>query len=214
MAISSFVRRTAAVGAVAIALSAAAAGQAHASAHRTPPVTHFLEKQGMYVGGFDAAVAKAHGYKIVTYANGDQQAVPVNSKSGLPKGPLLVKASARKGGVSPDNSSGDTVYGDCGYSWIAGEQTGTHQIELSSGFGVDDAAVEYSWTVQLSDENGTSTHHASGTLALDSSWSDEWTGLNQYDYSIDEALTSSYAIMDDGSVCYSGGPYMVLTGLG
>ena len=43
----------------------------------------------MNVEGFDAAVAKAHGYKIVTYANGDQQSVPIDPHSHLPKSLIL-----------------------------------------------------------------------------------------------------------------------------
>lgn len=206
MTLSMFTRRTAAIGAAVIAISGAVAGPALASApHATAP-THSLVKQGMYVTGFDAAVAKAHGYKLVTYANGDEQAVPINPRSGLPKGTLLVKASA-KGGITPDNGASNKVYGNCGDSWIAADQVGPHKINLTSGFDVIMPAASYNWDIQLEDINGISEQGAKGTLPPGfSSWDDDWPNLTQYDFSVDQVLTGSYAILDDGELCNSVGP--------
>src|SRR5437660_2926363 len=44
---------------------------------------------GLNVVGFNSAIAKAHGYKIVTYANGDQQSIPIDPHSRSPKSPIL-----------------------------------------------------------------------------------------------------------------------------
>ncbi len=198
------IRRTAAIGAAAIAIAGISAGQAQASAHRPTAPRHFLEKQGMYVAGFDAAVAKAHGYKIVTYANGDMQSVPINPRSGLPKG-TLVKAS--HGVITPDNSaSSGKIPGDCGDSWINGVQTGPHKITLTSGFDVDIPAVKYRWKILLRDINGDSEQGDGGELLEDFSWTGKWEDLNQYVFSVDQVENNSYAILTDGETCYSGGP--------
>lgn len=129
------------------------------------------------------AVAKAHGYKIVTYANGDEQAVPVNPKSGLRKSPILTKTS--RAGIHPDNSGSDTVYGTCGDSYVSAVQISTNHIDLDSGFDVVDPVVYVDWDVYLSDANGTSTQGASAHL-------------------LDDV---------NGEECFSAGPYVVLVGL-
>jgi hypothetical protein len=202
-------RRVAVAAAAVATLAAVTTVPAHAS---TTPLKHYTLKRGMSLEGFNAAVAKAHGYKIVTYADGDQQSVPVNSKSGLPKSPLLVRE--RDGVISPDNSGTEKIYGNCGYSFITSTQTSTNHIEIQSGFGVAPAAIYYQWFISLNDANGSSTQSAGGYLAGDLTWTGTWKNLYQYEYSIDEVLSDdSYATLDNGEVCSSAGPYIVLTGL-
>ena len=200
-----------AVVAVAVtATSAIAASQAQASPTSTTPATKTVVKRGMYISGFDTAVAKAHGYKIVTYANGDRQAVPVNPRSSLPKGPVLVKNAGR---LRPANSGYDSAAGNCGTSWIYGDEISTSHISLESGFDLTDPAVAYNWVISLNDANGTSEQSASGTLLERKTWEGTWNGLYQYEYTIDEVLTSSTVVLYDGSTCSSAGPYIVLSGL-
>ena len=221
MSFPTIVRRaaTAAVAAASVIAVVVAAGPAQASttsasAHPTRTPAKFEVERGMYAGGFDLAVAKAHGYKIVTYSNGDQQAVPVNPRSGLKKGPLVVRNAATRGTLAPANSGYDEVTGDCGESWIYGTQAGTDHVDLESGFTVTDPAIAYNWVISLSDANGTSHQGGSGTLAERSSWEGQWNGLYQDDYTTDQVSTSSVALLEDGTTCYSGGPFIVLGGLG
>jgi hypothetical protein len=206
MTISMFIRRAAAIGTAIIAISGVAAGQARASAHPVTAPKHFRYEQGMYVTGFNAAVAKAHGYKIVTYANGDMQAVPINPRSGLPKGTLLVRAASPKGTIRPANGDYSAVYDDCGDSWINGWQIGPHLINLTSGFDVVLPAVHFKWRILLSDFNGESEQGDGGFLAEDPSWSGEWENLTQYDWTVDQVENSSNVTLTDGEVCFSGGP--------
>jgi hypothetical protein len=197
------------------AQAASASAATPASANSAAGVQHAFN-----VVGFDAAVAKAHGYKIVTYANGSEQSVPINSQSGLKPSPVVnlqdaseEAASATPGVVSPDAVTQDTVYGNCGYSYIEGEKSATHQIWLNSGFSITPApAVRYNWTIELEDKNGSSYQGSNGEI--DSySWSDTWSGLNQYSYSFDDVLTSSSATLSNGEVCASGGPGIFLNSL-
>ncbi len=140
----------------------AATGRHAAPTAKRPAAKQRVLRRGMNVVGFNAAVAKAHGYKIVTYANGDQQSVPIDPKSRLPKSPIL----HHDYGLHPDgNSDYNKVVGNCGTSWIAVLQTGASQVQVASGFTVSSSpAIGYSWTVSLSDANGTSQQSESGEL--------------------------------------------------
>lgn len=91
---------------------------------------------GMYVAGFDLAVAKANGYKVVTLSNGDRQSVPINVKSGLPKGPVLHKATNKKrtGARTSANTDYAAVYGNCGQSWIRNTEVGNNRVSVASGY--------------------------------------------------------------------------------
>ena len=209
MSFTKLVRRAALAAVAVAAMAAVTTVPAHAS---TTSPTHDTLQRGMNLEGFNAAVAKANGYKIVTYANGDEQAVPVHPKAGLRDSPLLVKT--KSGGLHADNSSTDGIYGNCGYSWITSTQTGTNQIKIQSGFNVAPAAVYFNWFVSLNDANGSSTQGAGGYLDFDPSWTGTWTDLYQYEYSIDEVLSDeSFATLDNGEVCSSAGPWVVISGL-
>lgn len=156
---------------------------------------------------FDATVAAAHGYKIVTYPDGSRQSVPIDPNSGLQPSQVLPSSSTSDGGISPNVQS--TVYGDCGASFIEGAATGTHKIYLRSGFSLFEAYAPpaiVKWTIELKDKNGTSFQGWSGGVLPKRSWSHEWDGLNQYGYSNDFVEPTSEAILTDGSVCFSVGP--------
>jgi len=187
----------------------AAPGSHSTPGAKGPAAGQRLLRQGMNVVGFDAAIARAHGYKIVTYANGDQQSVPVNPASRLPKSPIL-----RHGrGMVPANSDYDKVIGNCGTSWIAVMQTAPGQVQMASGFGVSSSpAVGYSWTVSLSDANGTSQQSASGSLWFRNSWARSWNNLNQHIYTFD-LVQSGLADLEDGTICYAGRPSVSISGL-
>ena len=160
-------------------------------------------QRGMNVESFDAKIAAENGYKIVTYADGSQQSVPIdkNDKTKTPS-PIL-----QKSGVNANAQS--TVYGNCGYSFIESETSGAHQVDIRSGYSVTSTAIFHGWSIYLSDDNGDSYQGHSGVNAS-SSWSKWWDNLNQYGYSFEEVRTSSYAQLANGSRCYSGGPYLVV----
>src|SRR5580704_10981411 len=91
------------------------------SASQAPPSHARLIKVGMHIVGFNAAVAKAHGYEIRTNARGMQYSVKIGSKE------------------SPD--SDPVVYGRCGdsyiyYNWI-GYRSGSPHYGASTFTGYD-----------------------------------------------------------------------------
>lgn len=169
-----------------------------------PTATESTTQSGMNVTGFDAAVAKAHGYKIVTYADGSQQSVPVDPNSNLPKSPILYPAQ-RRGITLDSNTDYNQVQGNCGISWIRVSQTGTHQVAVVSGFkNAPLTAIDWSWTVSLSDKNGTS-YQTAGGLIFNTAASRIWTNLNQYSFTFDYVY-SGVAELIDGAICTSGAP--------
>lgn len=174
-------------------------------------------EQGMNLTGFDPAVAQANGYKIVTYANGEQQSVPIDESSALPKSEILRPGAVRQPSVpkvsEPASSTTaaanptdyNEVRGNCGVSWIRVTKTGSHKVTLVSGFKqVPYTAVDWSWTVSLSDRNGTS-HQTAGGVMAGTSASRIWQNLNQYGWTFDY-VASGTAILINGSICTSGHP--------
>lgn len=172
---------------------------------KPPASTSANSESGMYVAGFDKAVAKAHGYKIVTLANGDQQSVPISAKSGLPKGPVLHKATKSKRAKAAANTDYAAVYGNCGQSWIRTTQVGTNKVSVASGYRyLPEPAYYWSWEISLTDQNGTSRQRYSGATSGTSA-SRVWSNLNQYGYSYDRVAKGG-ATLNSGTICFSGNP--------
>lgn len=189
-------RRARIVAAAVAALFTVLLGAA-GTAHADEPAAR--KQFGMNIVGFDADTAAANGYKIITLDDGGQQSVPIDPNDKT-KEPSKV--------VYPNSTEvvQDTVYGDCGYSYIEADQTGPHTIWINSGFGLNGPAVAYQWTIELTDENGTSYQGDAGGLPGQARWNRFWDGLNQYGWSSQDVLTSSWAQKADGSICTSGGP--------
>jgi hypothetical protein len=176
--------------------------------HSAPATIHPIAKPklnqgGMYVAGFNSAVNKAHGYKIVTYANGDQQSVPINPNSRLPKSQILHRSS--HGMVAATNTDYNQVGGNCGISWIRVSQTGTNKVAVASGYkNLAGPAYYWSWNVSLSDKNGTSHQTYAGATSGEAA-SRIWSNLNQYGFTFDYVYSGG-AVLDDGTICLSGAP--------
>ncbi len=202
----------AALGAVLLAPAAHAAPLAGAT---TVPTGHKAGVQHLQRGlkaiRFDPAVAAAHGYKIITLPDGSQQSVPVNPADPTRKPSPPIKAS-HPGSITP-NTTQDTEYGDCGASFIEGDVVAPHTIYLRSGFILSadrPGAVAYNWSIALYDDYGQSYQGASGPLDFQPSWNGTWLDLTQYGVSLDDVTDFSDAILADGTVCGSYGPFIFL----
>jgi hypothetical protein len=141
----------------------------------------------MTIAGFNAAVAKAHGYVIRTDAQGRQYSVRAGASDA----------------VSPDN----VIDGNCGSSYIYEYAVGNHAVDIQTGFNITTPAVAYWWKYWMRDRGGTSSHTHGGGLALRTSWSDDerWGALTP-GFATSWVDTGSDAILDNGGVCTSGGP--------
>jgi ABC-type amino acid transport substrate-binding protein len=180
---------------VAAAVFAAAAtallagGSAQAA---TPPGGAFHETRivvPMKVTGFDAAVAKAHGYEIRTDAQGRQYSVKIGSKAT----------------ATPNNQ----IDGNCGssYIYITGS-AGPRTLSVDTGFNVIFPADSFYWRIWLTDNGGVSTHTWGGGLFLDTGWEHKETyrGMTPGPAYGNVDLNSD-AILVDGEVCTTGGPW-------
>lgn len=182
-------RRTGvAFGAVALAggLIAASSGTVSAATHITKSDVKKISVQ-MKVVRIDAAVAKAHGYVIRTDSHGRE---------------YTVKAGSRIG-PTPN----DTLYGNCGYSWMWEWGVGNRAATVETGFHVYTPAVAYYWQYWMEDNGGESTHTFAGGLADRSDWGNiaTWPDLTPGPAEA-WVQTNSDALLIDGVVCSSAGP--------
>lgn len=171
---------------------------------------------GMKIAGFDAAVAKAHGYEIVKLPDGSQASVPAAeaaaAKAGtfIPTSGVLVKPS--EGGVSA-NAYGSRV-GECGTSWVQISPRGGGSAGLTTGMSLvldSGGPWDIHWNVNVSDRNGSSNQgygeddgYFSGTGL---SWSGKGRTLHLARGSATVKVTAgSFTITEAGWICYSYAP--------
>jgi len=107
------------------------------------------------------------------------------------------------------------VYGNCGYSYIyTNYKSNGEPVHMDTGFEVYDAAIEYAWHAHIAGSSGTGysyNYHASGGLDFDYGWHGQHSSSANYPTGTYAASVysdgTSWALLDTGGVCYSGGPY-------
>jgi hypothetical protein len=125
----------AAAGAAVVAFGVLGAG-APAIADTVAPHT-VTTTAPMVSRGYDAKVAEANGFTIVTDADGTQRSVPVTDAA------KAIVASAKPSGVHVLN----TVSGDCGSSTVTAVYAGNAKVTVVSSYRVRLTAVEQQWHV-------------------------------------------------------------------
>jgi hypothetical protein len=203
-------RTLAVIAVLASALSVALSPGAYAAtatAHPAPvaaqvqSATVIKVTQPMKVVGFDAAIAKAHGYTVHTNAQGQ---------------PYVTKIGAAA--ASPQN----VVEGECGDSWVdysaIGERSASpkYVAVLSTGYTLNapdfGVAIEGYWVISVADPAGIGRVVDEDPVGNGVTWSHSWdTYHSKTGYSLATVLVSSYVITDEGWVCNSGGPYASTT---
>jgi hypothetical protein len=103
--------------------------------------------------------------------------------------------------------------GSCGTSYILVVlKINAEPVRMVTGFTVTRPAVSYSWKAHVIGFPGSGydyTYNASGNLALRTSWTGSHNSGADYPagfYSAAVIVGPSFAILNDGSVCYSLGP--------
>lgn len=141
----------------------------------------------MVVTGFDAAVAKAHGYHIVT-VNG-------------------VEASVKDGTTTP--TPYDYLKGNCGDSWLFMDG-GTLEFTYTTGFqNLALPADWFGWEVVIVGPNGYNPDWTWGGPMFGTGWSTGNVQVHVGSAGWYDGLVvpgGSWVILIDGSVCYSEGP--------
>lgn len=185
------------VTAVALLLAVPASAQATRPVSVRPsPLSHAkMIKTGMYITGFNAAVAKAHGYEIKTNAAGLQYSVKIGSLAAPATDPV--------------------VYGSCGDSYIYYSAIGYRSksphygASTYTGYDVIGDAVEGHWEATYYDNSGAglvnTSNAANGTPYWSTSY-DTWHGPTGYSWG-EVDPNASWALLSDGALCYSGGPW-------
>lgn len=104
-----------------------------------------------------------------------------------------------------------TLPGDCGTSFVQlSEYLFGRPIAVYTGFTVIHRAVEYSWYVRINGPRSfVENYEPSGALLFKSSWSGSYKKANQPSglWIADVNSYVSYALLDDGDICFSAGPY-------
>jgi hypothetical protein len=145
------------------------------------------------------------GYFTVLSANGKVATVPDSLKSRVES---RMKAEAVGGALS--FALKDTVTGNCGSSFIelANKSNGA-PLHMLTGFTVILPAVDYSWHGGVSGPSSFKyTINFGGVLALRTTWEGQHSTIANWPHGTWAGAISqtSYADLDDGDICYSGGP--------
>jgi hypothetical protein len=201
------------IAVLASALSVALSPSAHAATATAHPARVAAQVQSatvikvirvtrpMKVVGFDAAIARAHGYTVHTNAHGQ---------------PYVTKNGAAV--ASPQN----VEEGECGDSWIdytaIGERSTSpkYEADFSTGYTLNAVdfglAIEGYWVVRISDGAGIGDVETANVVdnGVTWSWSEE-TFHSVTGYSLATVLVSSYVYTDEGWICNSAGPYASTT---
>lgn len=147
----------------------------------------------MVLIGFDEEVANANGYHLVDLADGSTVSVP-NSQLSSEVGSLA---------VTPLN----TVGGNCGSSTLYMFDSGGGKAAVGTSFTVKRPAVSYQWSVTIAGSPGTYVKNFGGLLKNRTNWTSSFTWtVPASSYYHAAVSTGSYAILNNGGVCYSGGP--------
>ena len=201
-------RKSIVAGMVVAATVLLPAGAANASTvSPTPaPVTTTIHTS-MVVKGYDAQVAEANGYKIVTNADGTQQSVPVTSAAIAQQAKSdQLRAAAQATTQIAASSAGGVV---CGDSWVSGAKLANNTVAFHTGFLVYGAASYHVWTV-----------YAVGTITANSwatSGSGPYSGTQSWEGGISTVIgpgvggvpflsPAASVVLENGSICFSVGP--------
>jgi hypothetical protein len=177
---------------------------------------------GLRLAGFDADVARAHGYEVVTLPDGSQASVPAEKAEAARNGEYVptvgvLKTTSKR--LRAAGASGVDQYaelpGDCGKSYIAlwDQAAPDGKATLHTGFHLVPAAgtpLSVSWLVNITDTAGSSNQPYS---ELDGNiWGTSWIGhlrvlqLSKGWANATVVWYSSWTIAANGWFCYSYGP--------
>jgi hypothetical protein len=174
-----------------VTMMMSAVTSASAATRALPTPTHpSVTRTVMRIIGFDARVAAEHGYEVRSAPGGKQ---------------YLTK----NGSSTPDG----VVSGPCGVSYVYEYGIGNRAVELYSGFSVIAPEVGGHWQIRLSDRGGTSFKNYN--VAASANGIGQFTqvvgGLSKGPAQATVVGPASFAILDNGEVCYSGGPSATTT---
>jgi hypothetical protein len=168
--------------------------------------------------GFDAGVARAHGYEVVTLPGGSVASVPAKHAAAARGGTYKPTTGVLEpAGKQPDSGPTANAYqekvGECGRSYVSLNSTGSRKANLGTGFFLDNTSAgnpwDVHWTVHITDNGGVSNQGYSegdGRIA-----GNAWLGRNRVltltrGYALAKVTAGSWTLTTRGWICYSYGP--------
>ena len=184
-----------------LALIPATAANASTGTPGPAPTTETTHA-AMTVSGYNAEVAEANGYKIVTNADGTQESVPVTDAAIAQR-----RQADQLRAAAPQETASPAVV--CGDSWASGTKVANDTVAFNTGFIVYGAAYEHTWTVYADGfitANSWSTSGA-GPASGNESWEGAIPGVVGPGIGgVPFGSASASVVLVDGTVCYSDGP--------
>jgi hypothetical protein len=180
------------------------AGAQTATAATVPPPPKVVTMvTPMVVKGYDATVAAANGFTIVTDSNGVQSSVPVTAaaKALVASSAPLAATSTSAGGVHPDG----TGSANCGSSYITLTAHGLSYVEYETGYSVRLPTSGRWWGITVWSGAGATGVSMNSGLAGAKTWA-SLGYINGSGGGWGYVNAGSFAILTDGSVCYTTGP--------
>lgn len=167
----------------AIAVAAPASAATAPAVPATPTTLPRSVTVEMQVVGFDAAVAKAHGYKIVT-VNGRQ---------------MSVKASD---GITPDNSTPPPVSNSCATVSLSAYYQGNRKESFYWSVSSHQSPIfDYSFDVDVTDSAGTGSKNFWDDFLADETVAGNWQNTSHSVYGNVQAKLSGYIVTVNGTKC-------------
>ena len=159
-------------------------------------------RTAMTVTGFDREVAQANGYQVITLPSGREASVKIDIARRIRAGESLIVDGQQ------------TLYGNCGYSYVELYAIGGEKANFRTGFGIASnlpAAIRYQWVVRITDNGGSSSPSWSGNLAYRHTWVTNSGNFLVYKLTRGTAWARvdsdwSYAVLSNGAICSSAGP--------
>lgn len=158
-------------------------------------------RDSMTITGFDRSVAKANGYEIITLPDGREASVKKSDAR-----------AAEAGDVRP--MAEETLFGECGYSFVEIYGLGFGRVEYRTGFGVSPVpAVDFRWEYDVAWNSGGEVFSDGYPFAQPrSTWN---TGLQYLTAPVGEEIgiwvspipsRPAYAVLENGGLCESLNP--------
>jgi len=146
----------------------------------------------MTVGGFDARVAEANGYRIVTNGVGEKRSVPITAKA---------KMDAERPGVR------NTVTGNCGSATLTITRNNSRGgINIQTGYTVKGTSVGHHWGVSGASNAGKAFTEGFSGVAGGSRWSaTHFKAVYGYGQGgFGQIDVGSFAQLANGAMCFAG----------
>lgn len=207
-----FVAATAVLLVVLSTTTAVSAANGASTAPIAPPPVATTQHALMVISGYDADVAAANGFRIVTNPDGTQKSIAVTDAAAAlltQADNLRSAANASRQATAGSKVATPAIVSNCGDSWVSGVKQAHDTVGFHTGFLVFLAATHYSWTVNAVGLVTLNFWHTSGAGPASGTKSFEggipWVigpGVGGVPYHAGAASVT----LKDGTVCYSVGP--------